>query len=62
MCTRLKEGAGFRGALSEQDISGVEFHIFRTNAIGLIVALLVSLWLWGVIWRAVALFVSWVAG
>src|SRR6516165_9092598 len=45
MCTRLKEGAGFRGALSEQDISGVEFHIFRTNAIGLIVALLVSLWL-----------------
>jgi hypothetical protein len=60
--TRLNEGAGFRGAISEQDLSGVGLHIFRNNGIGLIVALLVSLGLWAVIWRAVASFVFWVGG
>jgi hypothetical protein len=59
--TRLDEGVGFHGATSEQDLSGVGFDIFRNNRIGLIVALLVSLGLWGVIWLALASLVSWIA-
>jgi hypothetical protein len=60
--TRLDGRAGFRDAMSEQDLSGVGRHIFRNNQIALVVALLVSLGLWGVIWRAVASFVSWMGG
>jgi hypothetical protein len=50
------------GAIYEQDLSEVGFDIFRSPGIGLIFALLVSLGLWAVIWRAVVYLASWVAG
>jgi hypothetical protein len=60
--TRLSEGAGFRGAAAEKDQSEIAFDILRSKGFALVVALLVSLGLWGVIWLAVASFVSRVAG
>ena len=60
--TPLDEGAGFRRSASEHDLSEVAFDFFRNKGGGLIVALLVSLGLWGVIWLAVASFVARVAG
>jgi hypothetical protein len=59
---RLDEGAGFRRAVYEQDPSEVGLDIFQSKGITLIVALLVSLGLWGVIWLAVASLVARVAG
>jgi hypothetical protein len=58
---RLDEVKGFRSAMSEQDLPWVGFDIPRSNAIWLLVALLISLGLWVGIWFAVASFVSWVA-
>jgi hypothetical protein len=55
---RLYDGDDFRAALSAQSL----FFISRSNAISLIVALLVSLGLWGGIGFAVASLVSWVVG
>jgi hypothetical protein len=60
--TPLNERASFRGAASKQDLSEVALDIFRKKTIGLIIAFLVSLGLWGIIWLAVASFVSRVAG
>jgi hypothetical protein len=59
---RLDARAGFRGAMSEPDLSWVGFDIPRDNGIWLFVAFLVSLGLWGAIWFAVASLVSWAAG
>jgi hypothetical protein len=60
--TRLDEAVGFRGTMREQDRRGVGIDIFQNNGIGLIVALLVSLGLWAVIWLAAASVLSRLAG
>jgi len=59
---RLDEDPGFRRAVYEQNPSEVGSDIFQSKGITLIVALLVSLGLWGVIWLAVASLVARVAG
>jgi hypothetical protein len=59
---RLDEDVGFCRAVYEQNPSEVGSDIFQSKGITLIVALLVSLGLWGVIWLAVASLVARVAG